>query len=206
MSVPEPFRRTSRAEFLNTFHAMRKRINILMMRDFGMKKRAYDVNLLADIYEISDDDKAALTAFSKKYGMSSYPIAKCPYWRITQWRVEVSQIMDNIGVSLELANNIRIDGDFFADAYMRRRSYMEAAQGYCHALKDKFHEILDILDTNIGDFEEISKMLKKEINYIKAVKRADKKVYMKNKEEFGSQDDPSEIKALHHDDDLEESN
>lgn len=179
MSVPEPFRNQSRAEFLNNFHALRKKVNQLMMRDFGVKKRSYDVNLLSEIYQISEEDKATLTSLSKKYRMTSYPVDKCPYWRIHLWREEICQIMNQIGVSLELANNIRIDGDFFADAYRRRREYMEQAQGYCHALKDKFHEIVDIIDANLGEYIDVSEMLKKEINYIKSVKRHDKKVYEK---------------------------
>lgn len=184
MSVPEPFRNESRAEFLNNFHRMRKMINKLMMRDFGQKKREYDVNLLKNIYDISDDDVAVLEGLPKKYGMKSFPVEKCPEWRIAEWRKEISRIMTKIGEALEVANNIRIDGDFFAEEYAERRKHFEKAQGLLHALKDKFHEVIDIIDTNLGEYEEISQMMLKEINYVKKIKRYDNKIYQKKKEEY----------------------
>lgn len=163
---------------------MRKMINKLMMRDFGQKKREYDVNLLKNIYDISDDDVAVLEGLSKKYGMKSFPVEKCPEWRIAEWRKEISRIMTKIGEALEVANNIRIDGDFFAEEYAERRKHFEKAQGLLHALKDKFHEVIDIIDTNLGEYEEISQMMLKEINYVKKIKRYDNKIYQKKKEEY----------------------
>lgn len=177
MAVAEPFRDLSKAEFLNQFHALRKEVNQLMMRDFGIKPRNYDVDLVKEIYHLEDEDFETLTQISEKYGMKSYYTDKYPKERVEQWKKEISQIMDNIGISIEQGNNRDIKHALYPTAeYLKRTEYLEDAIGYCQALKDKFHEILDIIDVKTGQYVVISKMLKREIELLKGVKRADKKL------------------------------
>lgn len=143
MSVPEPDRNPSKVEFLNNFHKLRKEVNILMMRDFGIKARTYDVELISDIYELSDEDKVSFKGISGKYGIENFNVNKYPLWRIEAWQKEISDIMNDLGKYIELGNSINIhDEDLFREKYARRSEYFENAIGMCHVLKDKFHEIL----------------------------------------------------------------
>ena len=155
------------------------------MRDFGIKAKEYDVNMISSIYQLEEEDKKALQAISMKYGMNSYLTYKYPIWRIAQWRMEIANIMDHIAANIELANSIRIEGEFYLECYRRRTTYFETAIGWCNALKDKFHEILDCIAVDVGAYNEISHLLKREINMLKGVKRRDKKVFLRSKVIYG---------------------
>ena len=119
MSVPVPDRNPSKVEFLNNFHKLRKEVNILMMRDFGVKARAYDVELISDIYELSNEDKSTFKEISDKYGIENFKVNKYPLWRIETWQKEISDIMNDLGKYIELGNSINIhDEDLFREKYL----------------------------------------------------------------------------------------
>lgn len=176
MAVSEPFRNQSKAEFLKNFHNLRKEVNKLMMRDFGIKPRRYNVDMLKDMYDIDEDDAEMLNLVSEKYGMKSYYTDKYPEWRIVVWQKEVSKIMSDIGVCIEQGNSRDFIHSIYPQAtYLKRTEYFEDAIGHCHALKDKFHEILDVCDdVKVGQYTVIAKMLEREIKLLKGVKRSDK--------------------------------
>ena len=179
MSVPEPFRNESGAEFLNNFHEMRRVINNILMRDFGLKKRNYDTELISHIYEINAEDISTLRLMEERYGMNSFAVKRIPDWRIDSWRNGVIQIMDRIGEAIELGNSINIMNDeLYREKYVERTRYFEIAIGQCHVLKDKFHEILRAMPSaKMGEYEDVSSRLKREIVLLKGVRKKDGNIY-----------------------------
>lgn len=182
MAVAEPFRGESKAEFLKNFHRLRKEINMLMMRDFGIKPRKYNVDLIKEIYELNEEDAALLSNMSEKYGMNTFYTEKYPKERIYEWKKELCYIMNQLGICIEQGNSRNVKYALYPTAeYLKRTEYFEDAIGYCQALKDKFHEILDILDVKTGQYITVSKLLKREISLLKGVKRSDKDALAKAK-------------------------
>lgn len=181
MSVPTWKRTESKVEFLSNFHKMRKNILCILMRDFGIKKRTYTIELIENIYELSNEDKMELETIMNKYGINSAEVDKYPDWLITQWRSDVMILMRNLGVEIELGNSIYITTE---EEYQERRKHISLAIGYCNALKDKFQEILSCINVKIGAYEEVAIMLQKEINLLKGVRKADNKVINKIRQEL----------------------
>lgn len=179
MSVPEPFRNESGAEFLNNFHDMRRIINNILMRDFGLKMRNYDIELISNIYQINAGDVSVLREMEQRYGMNSFAVKKVPDWRIDSWRNSVIQIMDRIAEAIELGNSVNIVNDeLYCEKYIERSRYFEIAIGQCHVLKDKFHEILKSMpNVKLGEYEDVADKLKREIGFLKGVKKRDANVY-----------------------------
>jgi len=171
VAVPEHLRTESKVEFLSNFHKLRKELYMLMARDFGLKPRSYDVELLKDIYKISDEDKTKLDEISAKYGMKSYIVKKIPDWMVVNWRNDMSTLIRNASTEIELANSIYVT---MQEEYTERRLHWEKSIGYLCAIKDMLQEIIDIIKPQLGAYTEISKLLEKEIRLIKGVRKSDK--------------------------------
>ncbi len=176
MSVPQYKQTPSKVEFLSTFHKLRKEINLILMRDFGIKKRTYNVTLISDIYELSDEDKKVLEEITLKYGIDSVLIDKYSEWLVSAWRNETREILTNLGVQIELANSIYIT---CKEEYFERRIAWDKAIGYCNALKDKFHEILSTIKVSVGAYKVVAELLQKEINLLKGVRKSDNQILTK---------------------------
>jgi len=175
MAVPEYKRNQSNIQFLDTFHKLRKNTTFILMRDFGIKPRTYTVELLDEIYEISEDDKKTLHELMSKYGMNSSEIEKYPKWLIDSWRKEIRWILKMIGTEIEIANSIYINEATAEEDYQKRKQHWELAIGYCNALKDSLNEIIDTVKVKIGAYTDVTQMIEKEISLLKGVRKSDRK-------------------------------
>lgn len=181
MSVPEYKRGESNKLFLANFHSMRKELNLILMRDFGVKPRTYDVKLIENIYELDENDKKTLELLSDKYKMKDYTVKKYPMWKIEDWRKSILEDLKNIGREIELANNIYISKECPNEEYAERRLHWTLAIGYCNSLKDTLNDLIDTInkDVKLGAYESVFEKLKKEILLLKAIRKSDKKALEK---------------------------
>lgn len=170
MSVPKSERSESKVRFLSNFHKLRKETLDILMRDFGIKKKHYTVEIIQKIYEISPEDTEALKAIMDKYGINNADIDKYPVWIVEKWRDQVMDILQHLGVEIELANNIFM---YLPEEVYERRLHWDAAIGYCHALKDKLHEIITSIKVNVGAYEQVAILLQDEIKLLKGVRKSD---------------------------------
>jgi hypothetical protein len=177
MSVPEYKRGTSNKKFLDNFHSMRKELTLIMMRDFGVKPRKYNIELIENIYELTEDDKKVLELLSNKYGMADYLVKKYPDWIIEDWRQSILDDLKNIGREIELANNIYISKECPREEYAERRKHWTLAIGYCNSLKDTLNHLIDTIhkDVKLGAYENVFKKIKEEILLLKSLRKSDKK-------------------------------
>jgi len=174
MSVRVKDRNESKVEFLDNFHRLRSEVELLLMRDFGLKKRKYDVALMEEIYEMTDDQKEKYESLMNELGARSNIVDKYPAWLIDNWRDSIMKILDNIGIHIELANSTYA---LIPEEWAMRRTNWDKAIGYCNALKDKLHDIMYCTkkDITLGQFDIIAKKLKAEINLLKGVRKSDYK-------------------------------
>ena len=172
MSVRVKDRNESKVEFLSNFHNLRKHIETLLMRDFGIKKRKYDLALMEEIYEMDEQTKKDYEALMLKIGATSSIIDKYPAWLIDNWRSSILSILDNLGVQIELANSIYITNE---SEFSERRLAWDKAIGFCNALKDKLQDVVYCVQTDVtlGCYSEIVEEIKREINLLKGVRKSD---------------------------------
>lgn len=177
MAVPAYKRNESKIEFIDNFTKLRKSIIEILMRDFGIKARAYSVDLIGDIYNITEEDRATLKRLSDTYGMSPIDVNKYPEWLINEWRAEILMIMNNIGISIACANTIYVTN---IQEFYTRRMHWDNAIGYCMALQDKLHEVIDCVNgIKLGSYEIVFEYLTKEVKLLKAVRKSDNRLVSK---------------------------
>jgi len=177
MSVPAYKRGESSAEFLHTYHSLRKEVNVLIARDFGIKPRTYTVELVSEIYDLAKEDKENLTNIANKYGMNSFEVKKYPDWLIDSLRSETRNYTRNIGVEIEIANSIYIYKEVAKEAFAERRKHWDLAIGYCNALKDELNEIIECFKPKPGAYEVLALLIDKEIALLKGVRKSDIKTF-----------------------------
>ena len=175
-NVPVYKRNLSGVEFINKFHKIRKETILILMRDFGIKARTYTVSLLEDIYELDPEDREMIEAIAYKYGIDSAIIDKYPEWLINGWRNEIMMILNCIGIEIECANAIYITN---LDEYYLRRNHWDNAIGYCYALKDKLHEVIDCIKVRVNAYEAVFKLIGDEIKLLKSVRKSDNRILSK---------------------------
>lgn len=178
MSVPVWQRTESKVEFLSNFHKLRHETLQILLRDFGIKERTYTVELIEKIYNVEKEDKETLENIMEKYKMDSMDIAKYPSWLIDTWRQEILRMLNLLGVEIELGNSIYVTNE---PEYIERRRHFTLAIGYCNALKDKLQEIISEINVSVGAYTNVGLLLKKEIDLLKGVRKADKKSWDKIK-------------------------
>ena len=175
MAVPAYERKESKCEFLNNYWKLRKLTNDLIGKDFGLKQRAYDINLINKIYKLSEEDKIALQTIANKYGMISFDVDKIPGCQMGQIRSEVRKEIKAIGTEIHLANSIWLT----EESYPERRKHWEAAIGYCRTLQDSFQELVEDFKLSPSTFTEVSKSLEKQIALLKGVRKSDNRILKK---------------------------
>lgn len=187
MGVPAYKRKESSIEFLNNFDKIRKDSYQILMRDFGVKKRSYSIQLIEKIYEIEEDDKSFLEELMKKYQISSADVDKYPEWIIDTWRKDIIYIITKVSIEIRLFNSIYITNktlEIAEQEYLARRQHIANAIGLLYALKDKFQEIIMIIDVSLGAYTEVNKKVDYEINLLKGVRRSDNNLFNKIKASF----------------------
>lgn len=187
MSVPAYKRNESSIEFLNNFDKIRKETYQILMRDFGVKKKKYSIHLIEEIYEIENDDKLTLEALMEKYQISSADVDKYPDWIIDAWRKDIIYLITKTGIEIRLFNSIYITNKTLETAeqeYLARRQHIANAIALLYALKDKFQEIIMIIDVSLGAYTKVNKKIDHEIKLLKGVRQADNKLFDKIKAGF----------------------
>ena len=174
MSVREADRNPSRVEFLKNFHELRRDVEMLLMRDFGLKTRKYEIALMEEIYNLSEEDRKLYESLLEKVGAKSVLVDKYPAWLIENWRNSIMGILDEMGKQIELANSVYV---VTQEEFVTRRLAWDRAIGSCNALRDKLHDIVFCVKTDVtlGCYKVISEKLAKEINLLKAVRKSDNK-------------------------------
>ena len=181
MSVPVWKRTESKVEFLSNFNKLRKEIIQILLRDFGIKEKTYTVELIKTIYNIDNVDEETLKNIMEKYKMNSIDLIKYPPWLIDTWRHDILKLLNLLGVEIELGNSIYVTTE---PEYIERRRHFTLAIGYCNALKDKLQEIISTINVSVGAYTNVGLLLKKEIDLLKGVRKADTKSWnkLKNKQ------------------------
>lgn len=181
MSVPVWKRTESKVEFLSNFHKLRKEIIQILLRDFGIKEKTYTIELIKTIYNIDNVDEETLKNIMEKYKMNSIDLIKYPPWLIDTWRHDILKLLNLLGVEIELGNSIYVTTE---PEYIERRRHFTLAIGYCNALKDKLQEIISMINVSVGAYTNAGLLLKKEIDLLKGVRKADTKSWnkLKNKQ------------------------
>lgn len=177
MSVREIDRNVSKVEFLSNFHELRKEIEFMLMRDFGIKKRILTLSAVEQMYKFSEEEKKTYEQLMIKVGANSEIIDKYPIWLVNYWRDSILKSLNGVGSHIELANSIYVTSK---EELIERRNNWNAALGYLNALKDNLQNVVYCAKDNIslGTFESVINRLMKEIALIKGIRKAD---FNKNK-------------------------
>ena len=103
MSVPVSKRTLSDLEFYHNAFNLRLNITNLLLRDFAIKDKIRNLQVLQGMRGMTDEDTRALGEISERYGFSKPVIERYPEWLINHFSIDFYYLENNI---LKLYNGI----------------------------------------------------------------------------------------------------
>ena len=192
MAVKESQRGLSRLEFYHTAIKLRRDITLLLLRDFGVKDKVRNVNLLAKMYELSEEDAQALKSTMDKYGMSTVT-EEYPEWLISDFRRGIMQILRALVMNITAANTIY---PYLESEFYERRNYQNRAIGNCEQLLQEMQYVMGVLPVNAEKLMPYVETIEKEIALLKGWRKSDNKILRqikkKQREEQKKEEQPQE--------------
>lgn len=172
MSVPLSRRSPSSMEFFHNAIKIRREFTRLLLKDFGIKPKIRNLDMVQKMYKMDDEDKGVLQSILEKYDMETRITDEYPEWLIDEFRGCILHILRELMLNLKMANSIYITTK---EEYSRRRELWTNAVGNCEQLLDEMQYIIDILDVDAEKYMRYVEMLEKEVALIKGVRKADNK-------------------------------
>lgn len=174
MSVPAYRRNQSNMEFLNNFETIRRNVYDIVIRDLGVKSKPFIIDDLSEKYQIEEDDKFFLREIVKKYNISERDVTNQMGWIVDQWKEQLMNITNNIGIYILAANNTHI---ITFNTFESRIKYWDLASTYCYALINKLQEIVQLARVKSGEYRVTIEAINKELKLINGLRASDRKKY-----------------------------
>ena len=106
MSVPVSKRTLSDMEFYHNAMNLRLSVTNLLLRDFGVKDKIRNLQVLSGMKKMSPEDTQILEEIKDKYGIKRSVIEQYPAWLINHFRENVLGLLRNLIYNIRAANSI----------------------------------------------------------------------------------------------------
>lgn len=177
MSVPKGRRNLSDMEFFHVGLKIRKELTTLLLRDFGLKRKNWDVRILEKKYRMNDIDSIEFETLMQSYGIDHLILAEFPDWYLSKVRDKIYDKCDNLLDCIVKANSIY---PVIEEEKIERRLLQDRAIGECYSLLHELQFIGDILPVNYERYIPYIELINKEINYLKGWRRHTNKMKLGN--------------------------
>ena len=167
-NVPKSRRKATRFETQHNLIKLRDEITKICVQDFGFsyeKCKARRDNYMQQFQKLSNIDD-----IMKRYDTKLESFNR---WFIDKECEVILDMIREITKEFTLGNSIYPDGPAIFYEYIKRRKHMSTCIGSCYALKQELQYVLRILPVDINKYKPISRLIDKQINLIKGVRRAD---------------------------------
>ena len=172
MAVPKSKRGESKFEVLIHAIKLRREVTLLLLRDFGIKRKIRDYKITA---EFSESDEKVFNELAEKYDFKHTLTAIYPEWLINHFRGNVMTITSDIVRNVISANTIFVTSE---SEYDERRNYQTRAICGCENLLQELQYIISLLCSNVDEnkFTRYVEMTEKQIALLRAWRKADNKI------------------------------
>lgn len=165
-SVPKSKRNVSKFEAQHHFYRLRDEVTSLMINDFGFDATRYAERMerFVEQHKAAGKDPDVLRArYQKKAGAFNA-------WFIDKECDTVLSLLRDIETNFTVGNSIH---PVYYEEYLERRSRIDAAIGFCFALKQEMQYIIRTLPVNMDKFKTYSNSIDEQIRLYRGVRKAD---------------------------------
>ena len=172
MSVPKSQRGISRLEFYHTAVKLRHDMTLLLLRDFGVKDKVRNVNLLAKMHNLTEEDAAALKSTMDRYGVSTVT-EEFPAWLIADFRESIMGILRDLIMNITAANAVY---PYLESEFYDRRNFQNRAIGNCEQLLQEMQYVMSVLPVDANKLMPYVEAIEKEAALLKGWRKSDNRL------------------------------
>jgi len=165
MSIPKSHRHQSKLEYFHNAMKLKKEMTLLLLRDFGVKSKSYNVSLLEKSYKMEEDDKESFSNLLEKYGIVSNITLDFPEWYLSKVRDNIYDILNRMINNIIKAESIH---PINIAECNEKRLCQDRAISYCFVLLNEFQSLLEILPINATKLRPYIEMINKEITLLRS--------------------------------------
>ena len=164
MGVPKSKRSESKMEFYHNSLKLRKNIIDLLLRDFGVKQKQMNIDILKNKFGMSESDRQMFEYVVKKYGIESEFDYEFPRWYIERLRNKILNALDKMTDNIIVANSCYPVTQLEKDT---KRKTQTDAIGLCYVIIDGLTEAIQNLPVDANKYTRFIEMLQEEIRVLK---------------------------------------
>lgn len=172
MGVPKSDRTLSKLEFFKNAVELRKDFIGLLLRDFGVKKRRWEISDFEGSYHISGEDAETLRELCHKYEINGL-VTEYPKWLIENERQNILKILNELIGNITAANTIYPQS---ITEYEDRRLIQNHAIGNCEQLFQEMQFCIDIFPVDANKYMQFVDKINREIALLKGWRKGDNKI------------------------------
>ena len=179
MSVPVSRRTLSDMEFFHNAFDLRLKITNLLLRDFALKDKIRNLQVLSGMRGMTEEDTQALADIAEKYGFKHPVLERYPHWLIDYFRENI------LGLLRKLIQNITAANSIYATSereYFERRMFQTHAIINCEQLLQEMQYILHVIPCDIEKFVPYVESIEREIALLKGWRKSDNKILTRLRE------------------------
>ena len=177
MSVIKNKRSLSELEFFHNAIKLRKEMTSLLLRDFGVKARNKDTQVLPKLYKMEKEDGKAFLELCEKYKIVSM-LETYPEWLIREFRESILLNLRELMKNITCANSIY---PVCMAELTERRLYQDRAIGNCETLLQEMAYAMSILPNDANKYMSYVDTIHREIALLKGWRKSDNKLKAKLK-------------------------
>lgn len=159
--------------FIKTALIIRRSITMLLLKDFGIKDKMYDLEKVLEIYAKEDEneiDELNIKKLAEKYDVEYKIISTFPKWFLDFERRSMLLTCFNLVNHATHINSVYLKDDY---SYFSRRSHIDSALSCCFSLLHEMQFLIHILPIKIGKLMPFVEMINAEIKLLKGLKKSD---------------------------------
>lgn len=172
MSVIKNKRSLSDLEFFHNAIKLRKEMTDLLLRDFGVKARNRDVNVLPKKYSMDKEDGDKFLELCEKYKITTM-LESYPDWLVREFRETILSNLRQLMKNITSANTIY---PVCMAEYEERRLCQNRAIANCETLLQEMVYVMTIMPVDADKYMKYVDYIQREIALLKGWRKSDNKI------------------------------
>lgn len=181
-NVLKRFQNITEMEYYKVARKIRRDINQLLLRDFGLKGKTRKIENLSKMMDA--DDKKTYHQLMRKYNFETV-IELYPEWLIDKERNYMMNLSISLMSNIVAANSIFVTNP--SECY-ERRNYQNRAIINCNQMIQELQYLIDILPIDANKYLPYEELLDKEIALLKGWRKSDNSKFRKVLNEYNQKD------------------
>ena len=171
MSVIKAKRSLSDLEFYKTAVKLDKEINLLLLKDFGIRDKVRELKYFCDIKKLDFEDKEMFLKIVEKYKMDENIVESYPIWLIDYYRKSILEDMNGLFKNITEANSVY---PVTVSEWEDRRKFQTEAIANSQNMLITMNRIIHNLPVDANKLMRYVDMIQEETKYLRGWKKSGK--------------------------------